>query len=334
VNAPEFDREQRYRIIRQPLLSTGTLQWPRWKKTLQTLKNLMPTVRPEVLWVGQILPYGTVAWLLQRRGRIPYVVSIHGMDIAIPRGRRRWLAGRILRGAQRIVANSHATQEFARTRYRLAKEQISVITPGVSAPHRVPQTVVDRLRQRYGLVNAKLAITVGRIVPRKNHRVMFELLQRFSVIPALRYAIVGDGPERGALEREVKRRKLTPRVVFTGQVDDQELSTWYEACDLVVSTPLADLDGDREGFGMVYLEAASFGKPVIGSDIPGVREAVIHNVSGVLVPPNDVDALARALHRYLSDPPFAHRIGTQAQDLVSRKFQWESRTEQFRKVFS
>ncbi|MDO8560097.1 MAG: glycosyltransferase family 4 protein [bacterium] len=333
-SAREFDREQSYRIIREPLLSTGLLQWPRWRKTLRSVRNLLPAVRPEVLWVGQILPYGTVAWLLQRQTSLAYVVSVHGMDIAIPRGRRFWLAGRILRDAQHIVANSHATQEVAQSRYRLAKERITVVTPGVAVPRRVPQTAVDELRRRYGLVDAKLVITVGRLVPRKNHRLMLEMLQRHTVIPSLRYVIVGDGPEREALERDVRRRNLGTRVVFAGRVDGAELSAWYEAADIVVLTPRADQSGDREGFGMVYLEAASFGKPVIGSDIPGVREAVTHNVSGILIPPDDADALAHALHHYLSEPSFAHRIGIQAQDLATRRFSWENRAAIYRELFS
>ena len=214
--------------------------------------------------------YGSVAWVLWRRLGIPYIVAAHGMDIRIPRGRKRWMVWQILRNAERVIANSYATADYIE-HLGIEKSKIVVITPAVNIPVTVKESELQNLRERYHVHEKRVVLTVSRLVPRKGHReVISALSSLLANIPACVYVIVGDGPEIGLLRQFVQVKKLQDSVIFTGALADTEVSAWYELCDVFVMTPTVDAEGDVEGFGTVYLEAASYGKPVVGSAMPGI----------------------------------------------------------------
>lgn len=324
-----------YPVERQRLLSENPLVWPKWIAALSVVRKLKARRAFERLWVGQILPYGIIGWLIRRRWHVPYVVTVHGMDLSIPRGRRRHWCGMILRSAERVVANSNATKKLV-AEYGVDPRRVSVITPGVSHPNATATQVITHVRERHGLVGKKIVLSVGRLVARKGHanvlRVLPELVRN---IPNLRYVVVGDGPQRKQLQALTSQLRLQEYVQFVGAVDAAVLSVWYEISDVFVLTPEPDSgDGDIEGFGMVYLEASAHAKPVIATNIPGVDEAVADRVSGLLVAPGNHQQLANALRRILEDPQFGHRLGAQGQDRAFHKFDWQPRADAYTSIFS
>ncbi|MDD5109634.1 MAG: glycosyltransferase family 4 protein [Patescibacteria group bacterium] len=323
-----FDRSQTYPVYRLPLLSTNPFLWPKWVTGWRAIGRLYRQQRYGMLLVGQILPYGTIAWLLHLRYRTPYVVIAHGMDIAVPRGRKRILCGKILRRAVRVIANSHATADLLRP-YGVAQDKITVITPGVEARPGVSATRLQELQAKYHLTGKQVVLSVGRLVSRKGVReVLTALIKVRTAVPNAVYVIAGDGPERENLHRHARAIGIAPQVIFAGAIPHDELATWYERCDLLVAAPQPDTSGDIEGFGMVYLEAAIHGKPSIATDLPGIREAVLDGVSGLLVPVHDAPALASALIRLLKNPAERHRLGIQGQDRAVREFAWDTRARQ------
>ncbi len=100
----------------------------------------------------------------------------------------------------------------------------------------------------------------------------------------------------------------------------------YEACDLFV------MPSSEEGFGLVYVEAGAFGKPSIGCDVMGVPEAIAHEETGLLAPPNDADAVADAMLRLLRDDGGRARMGAAARKRVEAMGTWEDRARQYQQL--
>ena len=321
-------------VYREPLIHTSPWAWPKWTTALSALRRLQRQYRFGRWWVGQVLPYGTVAWRLHRRLGVPYLVTVHGMDIGIPRGRRRALCGLILRAAHHVVANSQATADRL-SAYGVPRGKVSVITPGVNHPTAVPATGLRTLTERYHLAGAKVILTVGRLVERKNHRQIISVVPSLlRMFPGLKYVIAGDGPYRSPLQALAHKTGISDHVIFTGEATGETISAWYELADAVVMVPRRERSGDVEGFGMTYLEASSHGKPVIGADLPGIREAVAHGLSGLLVSAEDDQQLLAALKRLLQDSQLAHRLGLQGQDRAVRHFSWDARARQYAELLA
>jgi len=144
--------------------------------------------------------------------------------------------------------------------------------------------------------------------------------------PSTRYMILGDGPCRSKLMAQVERLGLEKSVHFLGRMTDEEVVQWLRTCDIFVM-PSGKLQGKfgEEGFGIVYLEANACGKPVIGGDSGGVRDAVVHGVTGLLVDPQDDEALFKALDQLIGDKDLRDSLGKQGRERVVNEFQWRDR---------
>lgn len=140
-------------------------------------------------------------------------------------------------------------------------------------------------------------LTVSRLQERKNHFRMVNAVMRLvqsGWIPDLEYDIVGDGDLREALRTHIELHGFSERIRMYPYVPDRELIEFYESCDVFILASKT-LPGDVEGFGIVYLEAGLFGKPVIAGDKGGAIDAVEHNVNGLLVDAESEEAIARAI---------------------------------------
>jgi phosphatidylinositol alpha-1,6-mannosyltransferase len=112
-------------------------------------------------------------------------------------------------------------------------------------------------------------------------------------------------------------------------VPDQELAAYYAACDLFIM-PNREIDGDIEGFGMVFLEAGAARKPVIGGRSGGTEDAIVHGITGLRVDGTDVEAIAFAVVSLLLDPARAKILGEAGRRRIEQEFTWEAVVEQTR----
>jgi glycosyltransferase involved in cell wall biosynthesis len=158
-------------------------------------------------------------------------------------------------------------------------------------------------------------ICVARLVAHKGQVVLLRALARLrdEGLP-LRATLVGEGPERGRLERLARELGLESLVVFTGAVSQDELPALYGAADVFCLPTLA------EAVGVVNMEAMATGLPVVSSGLMGVPELVEDGVSGLLVTPGREDELAAALKRLAEDPELRRRLGEGGRRKVAEKF--------------
>lgn len=319
-----------YPVIRRRMITRWL--YPQWLWLLVSLFVVCRRYHIERVIAAQVLPVGTtvmvVCWIL----RIPYSVSVHGMDVLLPKKQRRKhaLCKKIFSRAQHVIANCATTRKSVE-RYGILASHIEIVYP---APVITPAVITESLTLARDDDHVKILLTVGRLVKRKGHEYILRALHGVRAeMPDVTVVIIGDGPHRAALEALSHELGLAESVRFLGIRSDQETAQWYNACTLFIMTP-EDIEGDVEGFGIVYLEAQSFGKPVIGSRTGGVVEAVHDGVTGLLVEPKDTVGIQRAVLRLLSDPTYAQTLGENGRRRVEEEFQWKRSAEKLQYLLS
>ena len=168
-----------------------------------------------------------------------------------------------------------------------------------------------------------IVLTVARLDQQKG---LPTLLEAAVQVPEAIFVIVGEGPERTALEAQRQELGLENRVIFTGF--RQDIPAWLGHCSLFVLPSL------YEGVPISLLEAMAAGKPVIASAIPGNDEAVTHAETGWLFPPGDADALAKAVRLLLADQNLAKQLATAGQAHVQKEFSINAMNQQIMKVYT
>ncbi len=261
-----------------------------------------------------LVPVGV---LLHKLFGVAYAVYLHGGESP---NLWRWWAGRTLfrrwlRGAAAVAVNSDFThRHFLQLGFQLP--YTVCVRPTVDPRrYQAPPGARERLRGLLGLEGSFVVLSVGRLVARKAHDLLLHALARLTREgQPVAAAVVGDGPERPRLEALAGELGITDRVRFVGWVPEEVLPDYYAAADAFVlaSRALAGRDG-VEGFGIVFLEAGAAGLPVVGASTGGIPEAVEEGRTGLLVPPDDVEALADALRWLVRDPDKARRLGEEGR---------------------
>lgn len=321
--AKRFDHHEPYPVIR-----VGDLSISREARLIQSLLRLHRSEGIDLLICATWLPSGLNAYLVSRLRGTPYVVWAHGSDIAddwhTPRRAVKSgllpLKKLILGHAAGIIANSQYTRRLVEAQ-GIPSSGIHVIVPAVDTDRFVPgipSASMSRLRK--GAQHCLL--TVARLDAHKGHRLVLRALAHYlRDMAGLRYLIAGSGPEEQSLRRLVDSLGLTQMVDFLGFVPDEDLPDLYRVADLFVM-PSEFLPGRWdliEGFGIAYVEASASGKPVIGGRSGGTEDAVQDGVTGILVDPHDVAALARAIRMVLSNRLLGERLGRAGRAWVSEE---------------
>lgn len=200
---------------------------------------------------------------------------------------------------------------------------LHVIHPGVD-PEAFRPADAGFLRERYGLGDAPVIVSLGRMVARKNLSRLIQALPAVRrAVPGARLLLGGTGPERDSLLALARAMDLRDTVLFPGRIADAELAAHYSLGDVFCLPSLASAK-DVEGFGIVYLEAGACEVPVVGGRAGGVPDAVDDGETGILIDPLSREELEAALIRLLSDREAAKAMGRRARARILRGFTWES----------
>jgi teichuronic acid biosynthesis glycosyltransferase TuaC len=239
----------------------------------------------------------------------PLVISVHGGDVLYTARRGRAGAEAVTRGlraARLVLANSEGIAELSQAH---GARETRVVHLGADLPTNL----------RPPRDGPPTMVTVAHLVARKRHadvlRALAVLSQRH---PTLRYAIVGDGPERTALEGLAVRLGIAERVDFHGQLPPARAVEQARRCTLFV------MPSTEEAFGVAYVEAMAGGLPAIGCrGEPGPEEIAAAGDGFLLVPPGDIERLTQRIDELLSDSHRLREVGQRARATVAAHFTWE-----------
>lgn len=287
--------------------------------------------RFDAVHAGRVLPEGLVGWLVARISRRPLVIYAHGEELTTWRQQMKLRAMVwTYRRADRVIANSEFTRDEL-AKLGVLPENIVLLYPGVDLDRFRPGLRYDDLTAGIGLAaDEKLIVSVGRLSPRKGFDQVIRslpLLMKRGL--AARYVVIGTGADLERLKSLATELNVSERVHFLGHVTPDDLPRWYNAAD-AVAMPNREIDGDTEGFGMVYLEAAACGKPTVAGRAGGTGAAVVDGVTGLRVDGVSVDDVVEALERLLDNPALASELGRNGLARAAREFSWERVAEQTR----
>src|SRR5208337_1142465 len=168
------------------------------------------------------------------------------------------------------------------------------------------------------------------LVPRKGHDMVLHAVARLvHEFPTLKYLIVGCGVEETKLRLLAGQLGISERVIFAGFVPQEQLPKYYRLCHVMVM-PNRDEAGDKEGFGMTFLEANSTGKPVIAGMSGGASEAVSDGVTGLIVDPTNLEQITAAIRNLLLQPAMAEAMGSAGMKRARAQFDWKLRSAELR----
>lgn len=274
-------------------------------------------------------PHIMASAYLNRFKDIPFAATIYGTEVLLaPDAKQiRYLVGdNIFTSPLRIFAISEFARSLLLDRCKNVKPENVVVTPPGVAFERFakPQGDYD-FRQRFSIPDGNhIILTVSRLDERKGHGTVLKALARLSseLKRKTTYVIAGAGKNRSYI---AKLRWLAGKsgvyVIFMGEVDQEQLPSLYAGSTVFCMTGEPHPE-KVEGFGLVYLEAAAAGLPAIASRIGGVPEVVIHDKTGLLIKPQDIDGLAAALTIILSDEGYRAALGNSARERA-RDFTWD-----------
>ena len=282
------------------------------------------THRFNAIHAFRALPEGLVAWAVARLTFRPVAIYAHGEELTSWGRGNKYRAMRFaLRHADRVIANSEFTRdELLKT--GVGKDKITLIYPGVDIKRFRPGLPCDDLREVIGLQpEEKLILSVGRLQRRKGFdmviRSLPELLgQRIDV----HYALIGIGEDTQYLKDLAQELGVADRVHLLGHVPADDLPRWYNACD-IFAMPNREIDGDTEGFGMVFIEAAACGKPAIAGEAGGTGSAIVNEVTGLRVPGDSQGKVNAALSRLLQEKDLARQWGANGHARANREYDWD-----------
>jgi phosphatidylinositol alpha-1,6-mannosyltransferase len=270
------------------------------------------TWRPAVIQVGHVY-LAPLAHLLARRFGMPYVVYAYGQEV--------WRAGRPM-GAEMLDE---------RLRGGALRAAARVLVPGSFTAGLLDDWQVSRQRMvsvPYGAEprassnapNGATLLSVSRLVPRKGIDVVIRALR---CLPShVAYRVVGSGPDLDRLRQLASTEGVGGRVTFLGRVSPEALAQEYQGCAIYVQPGRRTAEGELEGYGLVYFEAAAWGRPVIAGRSGGEVDAVVDGATGVLVDGTSVDAVASAIAELLGNPARLRAMGDAGRQRVETTHNW------------
>lgn len=328
---PEFGFE----VVYEPFFAKRF--WPKWIKIIAHLIHYAHKYKIKMIWAGEVLPGGVATLIYSKIFRVPYFTTTHGADVLNPMRAKglkgiwkRALLKPVLKHAQFVTANSEYTRQLL-IDSGVPKEKTIVVYP--TANHTPPASelafspIIDEV-QKLKQDGYTIMLSTCRLVRRKGVDQVIKAMPYIrKKLDKVAYIVVGSGQYRPDLERFAD--ETGGMIIFTGAAPDEDLKALYNMCDLFILMP-RELHGLIEGFGIVYIEASLFGKPVIGSNVGGVPEAIVSfdgtnqdTATGLLVDdPMDNKEIAEKVITVLSNKELAQQLGENGAK-YAQQFTWQ-----------
>jgi glycosyltransferase involved in cell wall biosynthesis len=295
-----------------------------------------------ILWQPDLiicchLSLGPAGWAAKLLMRSPYWIVLYGIEAWCDLPYWKRIA---LKHADRVIVISAFSREQVMRQHQIRSEQIS----------NLPCTLDDNLLSVNPVENGshpqlsnkqRVILTVARMDASeqyKGHDIVLRALSSvIGKVPNLTYVIVGDGDDRPRLELLAQKLSVANHVVFTGEISDSELAALYQRSELFIlpaRTVVGSPNPKGEGFGIVFLEAMAFGKPVVGPRYGAPAEIIRDGQNGLLVDPEDPASVAGALSRLLADPDVGAAMGKAGSNYVRANYSYGAFREKLREALA
>lgn len=313
--------------LRVPVVTIHLPPWRKWKNRFQVPCAVWKLVKIFRQWNIDIVHvndywWAPLAYLAAKICRIPVIVHIR-QQIEPVRIAQYWLDKPdylfpVSKDIERVLLSMAVTQS-----------RVHVTYSGIDLNRFSQIEHQPEFRQRYGLKdNQPIIGTVANLFPRKGYEYLLEsLVEVKAAMPGICCFIVGEGSDayQKQLLQLIEKRHLMENVVFVGF--QQNVHEFINAFDLFV------LPSIMEGFGIVLLEALAMGKPVIASRVGGIPEIITDGKTGILVPPKDSSALAKAIVGLIADEQAKQRFGEAARKVVEERFSQEMAVKRIENLY-
>jgi glycosyltransferase involved in cell wall biosynthesis len=245
-----------------------------------------------------------------------------------------WFAQTVsLRFASRIIFYTQSYPESLGLGTKI-KERIRIVRNGVDSQRFSPRSDGSRLRAKYGFDSTnKVLLFVGALPRSHRYKGVDYLIEAVHIARSknttIKLAVVGGGGLVPELNKLVAELELGQNVVFTGAMPNEHLPPYYAMCDIFVLPSVSS----PESFGQVLQEAMASGKPCIASDLPGVREVVKNEKTGLLVPPKNPEALAQAILHLAEDDSLRNEMSHNARMEVA-SYSWQKCAQEMEAIYN
>jgi len=289
------------------LSSAGKLLYARLLGTVRKLHRRKPI---DVIHAHGALPCGGASALLARRLGIPFVVTLHGLDVfntcfhgGVAAHWRRQASTAVYRDARTVICISERVQQILRDGMA-AGVRSAVVYNGTDTELFSPGSLAH-------VPPEKEILMVGNLIESKGQELVLRALARMGIrFLSLRCQIIGEGPDRVRLEALASELGIGPRVRFLGRQGRAAVADALRACSVFA------LPSRNEGLGCVYLEAMACGKPVIACRGQGIEEIIEHGKNGWLIPVGGLEELAQGLATLLESTGVSSRMGIAARETI------------------
>lgn len=264
-----------------------------------------------------------LAYILSRIFKKKVICFAHGNDFLITHFLS--LKTSLFHSMDRVIVSNQNTKEMISKIHKLEENKLKILHFGlIIYDYLLKENKLD-LRRKYNIsMKTFIILSVGRHVKRKNFDLVIKGLKRLKEeLPnyKIKYYLIGRGNYTIHLKDLVKSLNLNDSVFFLGYCKEKTRNEFYKLSDLFVM-PSISQKGDVEGFGMVFLEANLFGKPVIGTYSGGMIESIIDEETGFLIQPNDMDSLIQKIDYLIKNPQERERMGQKARQRVLKEYNW------------
>ena len=265
---------------------------------------------------------------------IPLVLTVHGIGLLTKNPLGKALLRFYLSFPDRIVCVSKYVGALAGQHAK--KDKIVVVLNGIDPEKLTPSIGARAFRQKMGMGKRAVLLSVAGLVQRKGIDVVLKALSSLKGKHSdFIYVIIGRGPEEANLKKLSASLGIGEKVRFIGFLPGNELANYYNSCDIFIlmSRTLQEEEG-VEGFGIAYIEASYFGKPVIGGKSGGTADSIVDGVTGFRIPPRDTAMLEQTLVRLLSDAALQKKMGEAGRKRTASTLLWSKNAKILLRIYS
>jgi teichuronic acid biosynthesis glycosyltransferase TuaC len=298
-----------------------------YARLLGRIRQLHSLKRIDVIHAHAALPCGHAAMLLSRHLKIPFVITVHGLDVfntcslsGVPAAWRQRVSVDVYSSTRNVICISGRVQQILKDGMP-ASNCSTIVHNGVNPNLFSPDPAAA------GQFAPEI-LAVGTLLPSKGHDLVLRAMAKLTPsFPQLRCMIIGEGPDNTRLQALARDLGIRQRVTFAGRQSRLEVAKAMRRCSLFA------LPSRNEGLGCVYLEAMSCGKPVIACLGQGIAEVIDHGKNGWLIPAEGLEELVEGLSAFLRSAQLSAQTGTAARQTILEKLTLSHQVQQLAEVY-